>query len=873
MTASASNNIQIPEQRLNRWAVWIGCVLLLVFNAVGWVQWVQLGRSNSQLVDKSDNIVWSFFQLQSEYLHLRYLLRDANRNPDDTQLALLSERYEIFVSRLPLVQPERVKSFLPDQPEYLRTLEQIQQLITAADPFLSANAGKPLRPDVLQALLKQTEALNGPIHDMSLMSNELSANQISARNQTVREQNMVSIGLTAFQIFLTLSFALLLLRQFRALGSSNRNLEAQQKELRQNRDQLLDNEAILSATISTALDAVVQMDAAETITRWNVQAEVIFGWKKNEAIGRRLSETIIPPRYREAHIRGMKHFLNTGEGPVLNKRIEVIALHRDGHEFPIELAVTPIEIGGQCEFSSFIRDISNRERAQAEILSLNASLEARVQTLHTQQEDLRQSNEELEQKNQLLAYQRAEVEHKNREIEDSRLKLQERAEQLALTSKYKSEFLSSMSHELRTPLNSLLILSQLLAENAGRNMSGQQIEYAKTVHGAGKDLLALISDILDLSKIESGTVTLDLQVLLFGTIREQVERSFRHVAQRRSLGFSVELAPGLPPSLYSDSQRLQQVLKNLLSNAFKFTQKGQVSVRIAPVESGWSVNHDGLNHAPVVLGFFVTDSGIGLPADKQQIIFEAFQQADTGTARKYGGTGLGLSISREIAGLLGGELQLAMSSPGEGSTFVLYLPLRAPESGQGRASLMPDLLGSDTKNFYEDALETNPRLPGSVDDRVALKAGGRTLPIVEDDVRCAGVLGADSLVGKRVLVVDDDVRNIFALTAVLERYEMAVIVAESGSKALEELGQNPDVDIVLMDIMMPEMNGYETMRQIRQMKQFELLPIIALTAHAMKGDREKCIAAGASGYLSKPVDTNQLLSLLQVWLSQQHATH
>ncbi len=724
MTASASNDIRGPEQRLNRWTSWAGGALLLVFMAIGWVQWVQLGRINSQLIDKGDNIVWSFFQLESEYLHLRDLLRDANRNPDHIKLDVLSERYEIFASRLPLVQPERTQDFMPTQPEHLQTLEKIQQLITAADPYLSENAGKPLRPDALQALLKQMEMLREPIHALSLMSNEMNANLISARNQTVREQNMVSIGLTVFQILLTLSFALLLLRQFRALGSSNRHLQAQQEELRQ-------------------------------------------------------------------------------------------------------------------------------------------------------------SNKKLEKKNRLLAEQKV-------QIEAAKLTLEEKVEQLALTSKYKSEFLSNMSHELRTPLNSLLILSELLAENAEHNLSGRQVEYAKTIQGAGKDLLTLINDILDLSKIESGTVTPDLQEVSFDTICEQVERSFRHVAQSRSLGFGVELAPGLPPSLYTDSQRLQQVMKNLLSNAFKFTQKGRVSLRIAAVESGWSVDHDRLNRAQTVIGFYVTDTGIGLPTTKQKIIFEAFQQADTGTARKYGGTGLGLSISREIAWLLGGELRLLESSPGQGSTFALYLPLAAPEPGQNRRGTPRGVPGSgqrlerggesaDLEAARPDPAakvaarvsmpqETNPQPPAVADDRAAIKPGDRTLLSINPAADLAGTPSAASLAGKKVLVVDDDVRNIFALTAVLERHKIAVLFAENGRAALEELGKNPDVDIVLMDIMMPEMDGYEAMRQIRQMKQFESLPMIALTAKAMKGDREKCIEAGASDYASKPVDTDQLLSLLRVWL-------
>ncbi len=750
-------------------------------------------------------------------------------------------------------------------------------------------------------------------------------------------------------------------------------------------------------------------------------------------------------------------------------------------------------------------DAGRAEAADSlEVASLAQSINGMLDHLEKAGEELRQSNEEMEEKNQLLADQKVEVEYKNREIEAAKLMLEDKAEQLALTSKYKSEFLSSMSHELRTPLNSLLILAQLLAENAEHNLSEQQIEYAKTIQGAGKDLLALISDILDLSKIESGTVTLELEDLSFANVREQLERAFRHVAQSRGLGFGVELALGLPPSLTTDSQRLQQVLKNLLSNAFKFTERGQVSVRIAAVESGWSVAHDGLNRAQAVLGFHVTDTGIGLPADKQKIIFEAFHQADTGTARKYGGTGLGLSISRELAWLLGGELRLAMSSPGKGSTFVLYLPLRAPESA---AKVPPQ--GSMPQETIPQ--ETNSGPSAVADDRAAIKPGERTLLIIEDDARFAGILlraardkgfkgivaargdaglelagefkptaitldlhlpdmdgwvvlerlkrnpdtrhipveiisvednrprglrygafeylvkpvtaeslrkaltdvnkfaerevkdllvavgdeqhrnnvldligsgdvrikavasgkdalaalkkkrydcivldlklpdipvadlleaiqgldltrdvpvivygidelpqqeqgrlkslalkgivkevrtperlldetalflhrvvsklpeerrkmldklylSADSLAGKKVLVVDDDMRNIFALTAVLERHKMAVLSAENGRDAIDALGKNPDVDIVLMDIMMPEMDGYEAMRQIRQMKQFESLPMIALTAKAMKGDREKCIEAGASDYVSKPVDTDQLLSLLRVWL-------
>ncbi len=562
----------------------------------------------------------------------------------------------------------------------------------------------------------------------------------------------------------------------------------------------------------------------------NQGAVLSMGYSREELLG--MAPYQIKPLIPEPKFRQLIAPLLSGEQPSLS--FDTLHRRKDGTDLSVAVFLQLVtQSDGSRLFVAIVRDITERKRAQDQILRLNASLEERV----------RQRTEELEEKNQRLADQKVEVEYKNREIEAAKLMLEEKAEQLALTSKYKSEFLSSMSHELRTPLTSLLILAQLLAENAEHNLSGQQIEYAKIIQGAGKDLLKLINDILDLSKIESGTVTLELQDESFANVRAQVERVFHHMAESRGLGFGVELAPGLPPSLYTDSQRLQQVLKNLLSNAFKFTDKGQVSLRIAPVESGWSVDHDGLNRAQTVIGFFVTDSGIGLSEDKQKIIFEAFQQADAGTARKYGGTGLGLSISREIAWLVGGELRLVESAPGQGSTFVLYLPLRAPEHSRRTTSLPPVV----------------------ADGRAAIKPG-EPLLIIEDDADLAGILSADSLAGKKVLVVDDDVRNIFALTAVLERHKMAVRSAENGRAALEELGQNPDVDIVLMDIMMPEMDGFETLRQIRQMKQFASLPMIALTAKAMTGDREQCIEAGASDYVSKPVDTDQLLSLLRVWL-------
>ena len=290
--------------------------------------------------------------------------------------------------------------------------------------------------------------------------------------------------------------------------------------------------------------------------------------------------------------------------------------------------------------------------------------------LQTQQKELQQTNEQLAQKAQQLAEQNAEVERKNQEIEQARRALEDKAKELALTSKYKSEFLANMSHELRTPLNSILVLGQQLTDNPDGNLSPRQVEYARTIHGAGTDLLNLISDILDLSKIESGTVSVDAEEVFFGSLLDMLARPFRHEAENRKVSFEVDVAPELPRSLVTDSKRLQQVLKNLLSNAFKFTEKGSVRLKIAPVTSGWSDGHPILNGAGSVIAFEVSDTGIGIPQDKQRIIFEAFQQADAGTSRKYGGTGLGLAISRELANLLGGEIQLR-STPGQGSTFTL----------------------------------------------------------------------------------------------------------------------------------------------------------------------------------------------------------
>ncbi len=727
--------------------------------------------------------------------------------------------------------------------------------------------------------------------------------------------------------------------------------------------------------------------------------------------------------------------------------------------------------------------------------------------LQTQQKELQQTNDQLALKAQQLAEQNAEVERKNQEIEQARRALEEKAAELALTSKYKSEFLANMSHELRTPLNSILILGQQLAENADGNLTGKQTECARTIYGAGSDLMNLISDILDLSKIESGTVTVTAEEVTFAGLVEMVSRTFRHEADTRPLAFETRVEPEVGRSIVTDVKRLQQVLKNLLSNAFKFTEEGGVRLRVFAASDGWNPIHPVLQSAQKVVGFEVADTGIGIPLEKQRIIFEAFHQADAGTSRKYGGTGLGLAISRELAGLLGGEIQLR-SAPGEGSTFTLYLPAiyagasfaasRESEAQSLRAALsavtsvsepverIPDDrenlesgdeilltveddphyarilvdLGRDmgfkvllamrgaealdlARRFRPTAVSLDVFLPDMLgwtvlshlkqdpatrhipvqivtldeDRQLGLTRGAfsfvtkpqsieglsaalrrikeyarprsKNLLIVEDDAaermsiaellahddveitavstgvnalealdrrsfdcmvldlrlpdvsgfdvlesirhaerhpdlpivvftgrsltfeedarlrelaRSVVVKGVESperlldetslflhrvvsdlpiekqrmigrlhhsdedLVGRAVLLVDDDIRNIFALSSVLERRGMLVRTASTGSEAITAIEDMPEVAIVLMDIMMPGMDGYRTIQAIRQKPTFRRLPIIALTAKAMKGDREKCLDAGASDYLAKPVNTEQLLSALRMWL-------
>ncbi|HZN89234.1 MAG TPA: HAMP domain-containing protein [Thermoleophilaceae bacterium] len=741
--------------------------------------------------------------------------------------------------------------------------------------------------------------------------------------------------------------------------------------------------------------------------------------------------------------------------------------------------------------------------------SQSNELQKQSQALQRQQGQLQETNEELQEKAELLERQNRDIEIKNREIELARSSLEEKAEQLALSSKYKSEFLANMSHELRTPLNSLLILSKVLASNETGHLSGKEVESAATIHNAGSDLLALINDILDLSKVEAGKMDVSPGRMSLAAVRDYVERSFRPVAEERGLRFAIELQPGVLEEIETDEQRLQQVLKNLLSNAFKFTEGGSVTLTVAPAPTDIQFAERALATADSVVAFSVADTGIGIPPDKLRLIFEAFQQAEGSISRRFGGTGLGLSISREIARLLGGEIHVA-SVEGEGATFTLFLPDRlrgaalaaepAPERAlepalprlsaprvegaelpspltDDRAKIVPGdrvvlLMTEDRKlargavtvanetgfrcllavrgdaglglvhEFMPHAVVLSRELPQVAGDAVLdhLKRHPETrhIPVFllgaphEHDARLAGALGsvakpsspkgladvfarlasfldrrersvllveddperrkalaalvggadvkvmtadsreaalaeldahkfdcvvldlaisngdgfgvlerikrakrfqalpvivhsrrdldereqarldrfAKSVVlkdarseerlldetslylhraearlpaekrrmlerlhtadevfdGKKVLIVDDDVRNVFALTSVFERRGMKVLFAENGRDGLALLKRNPDVALILMDIMMPEMDGYEATRAVRELPEFEQLPIVALTAKAMRGDREKSIASGASDYITKPVDVDQLLSLMRVWL-------
>ena len=627
---------------------------------------------------------------------------------------------------------------------------------------------------------------------------------------------------------------------------------------------------------------------------------------------------------------------------------------------------------------------------------LASELQARSEELQAQQVELQRSNADLEDKAALLAAQNRDIETKNAEIEQARQEIEERAQQLALASKYKSQFLANMSHELRTPLNSLLILARLLAQNPGRNLSAKQVEYANVIHSAGSDLLQLINDILDLSKVEAGRMDIHAERFPLAALLEDIQATFQPLTAEKGLDFAVETDPGAPLELSTDRQRLRQVLGNLLSNAVKFTERGHVLLRVGPDPRTGRRAPDGGD----ILVFSVTDTGIGIAPENLTTIFGAFQQGDGTLSRRYGGTGLGLSIVREVGALLGGEIT-AQSELGQGSTFTLYLPCELPgadgrppdgmtvaPNGEGQAdathtlqlqptppddglaggrrllvlegtrgglltllahSAVSDLTGmdgpvqvrtavspdqgiealtaaphqcvvldlglADASAFaFLERLREEPKLRDvpvlahtrdtvdSAQARLArLRFGSQPLELLPslDDLReritlhlsaaqpehlpalinetsaaaeprvPAAASGHQALRGRRVLVIDDDARNVFAITSTLELHGMTVTQAPDGRKGIEALLGGEDTDLILMDVMMPELDGYATMNEIRQMPALATLPIIAVTARAMPGDREKSIAAGASDYVTKPVDTDELLACMERWLTRR----
>ena len=502
-----------------------------------------------------------------------------------------------------------------------------------------------------------------------------------------------------------------------------------------------------------------------------------------------------------------------------------------------------IELSSLSEFTDL--QIAFLEQLTAGIGIVLNSIEATMQTegllkqsqqlageLQSQQTELQQTNEKLEQKAQELAEQNVEVERKNQEIEQARRALEEKASELALTSKYKSEFLANMSHELRTPLNSILILGQQLTDNPDGNLSPKQVEFARTIHGAGTDLLNLISDILDLSKIESGTVTVDAEEISYSNLIEAVARPFRHEAERRRLSFDVSLDPNLGRTIVTDSKRLQQVLKNLLSNAFKFTERGGVRLSVAAAPGGWNADHPVLSQATGVVSFEVSDTGIGIPVEKQRIIFEAFQQADASTSRKYGGTGLGLAISRELSSLLGGEIHLR-SAQGAGSTFTLYLPARyvgpasAIRAGDGAA---PAMMRMQPVVLPEHIIEQVP------DDRDDVAPGDSVLLIIEDDPRYARIL------------VD-----------LAHEEGFKVLVAMRGSDALA-LAEEFTPSAVSLDVFLPDMLGWTVLSQLKQNPRTRHIPVQMVT---LDENRQHGLARGAFAFVTKPATTEGVQEALR----------
>ncbi len=513
--------------------------------------------------------------------------------------------------------------------------------------------------------------------------------------------------------------------------------------------------------------------------------------------------------------------------------------------------------------------VLNSLEANAQTETLLGQAQSLAEELRTQQGELRASNEDLGRQAKLLAEQNTEAEQRNLEAEKSKELLEEKAGQLTLSSKYKSEFIANMSHELRTPLNSLLMLAEQLEDNPDGNMTPVQVQYAGVIRSSGQDLLALLNGILDLAKVESGTVVAKFAEVSVDALCDALRSEFESVAKAQGLEFSISAAPDSPKTFVTDLQRLRQILKNLLANAFKFTAHGEVSVLIGSADRGWSPENASLEAASTVVAFTVSDTGIGIEPKDQDRIFEEFAQGDGSTGRSYGGTGLGLSISRKLASLLNGEITVA-STPGEGSTFTVFLPQQEPSAHGEPVELQSTKVTEESAPAIvpeEPSLEMEPG--SSLADLPEVEREGMKTDLPPSSDALHSRRPPVDLEGTRVLVVDDDFRNLFALTALLERSRANVLTAESGQDALALLVDGGGaVDIVLMDIMMPIMDGYETIRAIRGLDGLGDLPIIAVTGKVVSGERERCIAAGANDYVPKPVDTNELMTALEPWLQR-----
>ncbi len=485
----------------------------------------------------------------------------------------------------------------------------------------------------------------------------------------------------------------------------------------------------------------------------------------------------------------------------------------------------------------------NRISSQMKVQELLRESQVFTEELQAQSEELQQQQEELRALNERLEEQVKQSNRKSQELERSKLEIEHKTIEIVQASKYKSEFLANVSHELRTPLNSLLILSQMLSENREGNLSVKQLEFARTIHSSGSELLTMINEILDLSKIESGRTELTCEPVVLHELLEETRRQFAPIAEQKRIQFTVEADQHTADlTMITDIYKLRSIVKNLLSNAMKFTDQGYVRVSVRNANWQEIELHPVLSHMGGALAFVVEDSGIGIAKDKLEVIFQAFRQADGTTSRRFGGTGLGLSIAKELVAMLGGFIKVE-SQEGRGSVFTLFVP-------------------ADSSDWVNRFMESEAAAAAETKDIEDERVWSADM----EASATAFVAQYELLKGKRVLLVDDDMRNIYALTTLLESYGIQVSFAENGEEGLEMLQKHPETDLVLMDIMMPKMDGYEAIGQIRSRKEYQSLPIIALTAKAMKHDKEACIQAGASDYISKPLQVDQLLSVLQVWL-------